>query len=340
MKKRKSPEWFNFSLLVSKYYLEYFRYFITLNPAYPKDLRETLFPLFLEIYGSHRSGEYEAYTKDCFYQAVHLVREENDWFYFNVKQDLKAEDGEMLEKKCVAFCEAFRSFLEKYRLYNSGFSEVSNHALAHVIYFAVFIGEPNVINAGGMLQSSYPEDLLEKLWSKFPKDEWVRLFEKKLKYVLQSEELSGIDLQLLEEYKREQHVPRYLPPAENFQFFPPYDNLLGSFAEYEEKAVGAFRDHIRAYLKELKEELANHGIKRYKAEDPSQIHRLVIWNQHDFEHLWEVIEHIPEFSRVDVRNDRQVRSAVDTLRKSFTKLERFNLPVRPFGKKRKNSDRK
>ena len=117
-------EWATFSVQVNKYYIEYFRYFIEINQNYLKDLENTLFPLFIEIYGTHQPAEKVVFAKDCFYQAVNLV-EKNDYaFYVYLMFESVIKDAELLKQKCREFGSKFRSFLEKYHLYNEGFSDV------------------------------------------------------------------------------------------------------------------------------------------------------------------------------------------------------------------------
>ena len=217
----------------------------------------------------------------------------------------------------------------------------SNHALADVVYFAIFIGKPFVLNTGGHIGSQYPENMLEELWQKYSEEEWIKALELKIRWQSNSEEpFDSITQRVIDRYKENIHPPRFLPPAETFQFFPFYDILFCSFEDYEKVAVNAYRKHIKAYLDEIKCALQKHGFKRMKTEDYKQIHRLVIWNQHEFKYLWEIIPYIPEFEKVDTNNERQVKSVVDVLRKSFQKFEELNLPVRPYGNKRKNNNSK
>ena len=55
----------------------------------------------------------------------------------------------------------------------------------------------------------------------------------------------------------------------------------------------------------------------------------------DFENLWEIVPHVDDLGQIDMKNDGQVKSAVDRLRKAFKLFESFDLPVRAWKKKRK-----
>ncbi|HQU85613.1 MAG TPA: hypothetical protein PKY59_20935 [Pyrinomonadaceae bacterium] len=336
MKNQVKLEWSNFGIQVTRYYTEYFRHFITLNPSYIEDLKNILFPLFLEIYECHQNFEEVTLGKHCFYQAVNLVNKDIFAFHIYARHSADIRKDEHHFENCCKFVKEFLSFLKKYHLYNEGFSDVANHALASIVYYAVFKGEPYALNYAQTVTPSYPKALLEEMWGKRQKADWVKFIEKKiLSNYPANAEIDEHDQNIIDRYKQNIEIPRILPPAESFQFYPPYDLFL-SFKEYEENAVEAYRKHILSYLEEVKTKLKKHGIKRFKRDDYSQIKRLVIWNQHNFEKLWEILPYIPEFENIDPNNEIQVKTAVDVLRKSFKKYESFNLPVRPYGKKRKN----
>jgi len=330
-------EWSNFEIQVARYYSEYFEHFITLNPSYIDDLKNILFPLFLEIYECHQKFEDVTFGNHCFHQAVNLVDKNVYAFHLHLRYSPDIRKNEYHFENCCKFANEFLSFLKKYHLYNENFTEVANHSLASIVYYAVFTGEPYVLNYPQTVSVIYPNALLEEIWGKQQKEDWIRHIEKKFQSQYPANaEIDERDQNFINRYKQNIQIPRILPPAENFQFYPPYDLFL-SFKEYEQTAVEAYRKHILSYLEEIKTKLKKHGIKRYKRDDYSQIKRLVIWNQYDFEKLWEILPYIPEFEHIDLKNDEiQVKSAVDVLRKTFKKYESFNLPVRPYGKKRKN----
>ena len=82
------------------------------------------------------------------------------------------------------------------------------------------------------------------------------------------------------------------------------------------------------------------GFKRKHVDNYNKTEWLFILNKYKFEYLWEILEHIPEFNKIILNNKIQVESATDRLRQAFKKCEKFGLPVRSFGKNRKNSKKK
>ncbi|NNE98006.1 MAG: hypothetical protein HKN25_03190 [Pyrinomonadaceae bacterium] len=332
----KTPhKWSRFEVEVSTYYINYFYHFVKLNPHYQIDLEETLFPPFLEIRESH----FEAIVGiDYFYEAATLVRGDDHAFYVNFIFDSVIEDREVLKRKCFEFASKFRTFLRKYHLFNEGYSDVSNNALANVVLTAVFIGKSNILNSGGLLSTSYPNDLLTELWKTRSQTEWLEAHEKKFN------DLGVPDM--LAKYKskrrlpflppsKKYRLPRFLPSAEKFQFFPPYDISM-DMEDYKKAAVDAYRKHLDSYFDEIRDSLKRHGFTRYKQRDHALINRLVIWNSLECKYIWEAISSIPEFENVDVNDQRQRKSTEGKIIKSFREFESLNLPIRPYGNKRKN----
>jgi hypothetical protein len=109
---------------------------------------------------------------------------------------------------------------------------------------------------------------------------------------------------------------------------------------YEKMAIEAYARHIRSHLNEIKTALKKHGFKRNNADDYSRTEWLVIWNKHKVEFLWEILPYIPDFQDVNANNEGESRKAENSLEKAFKKFEKFELPIRPFGRKRKNSKQK
>jgi hypothetical protein len=127
---------------------------------------------------------------------------------------------------------------------------------------------------------------------------------------------------------RETNIPLPNP----FTYEEPY-LIYDSFKHYEERAVEAYRLHLRNYLDAVQKSLKNHGYKNKQGNTYSfeGLQRLVYWNFSNFVCLWEVIQRIPEFEKVDVNNLKKRKEKVGILRKSFKEFERFDLPVRPYG---------
>lgn len=345
MAERTPKQWSRFEMQVTRYYVAYFWHFIKLNPNYPQDLENTLFQPFLEIYGTH--PEYHPQI-NYFYEAAHLVKgNKYGAFYTSAMLDSIIKDQKLLLEKCSDFGVKFRDFLKKYHLYNEDFSEVSNNGLAEIVLTAVYLGNPKICNAGGFLPSNYPNDLLQELWETRPQSEWIEQLEKKIgDYSTAEVELNEYQLRVLNDYKDNIHPPKFLPPAQNFQFLPPFDISIDA-ETYEEEAVKAYRTHIRSYLNKIVIALKKHGFKQYKTDDYDQINRLVIWNSLNCDYLWESIQPIAEYEedffidkktkeKLDLNNPAHRKKAEDKLRKAFEDFEKLNLPVRPFGTKRKN----
>jgi hypothetical protein len=123
-----------------------------------------------------------------------------------------------------------------------------------------------------------------------------------------------------------------IPLPNPFVFDEPF-SLLGDFKNYEKRAIKAFRQYLHQYFAIVKKSFKKHGHKTLRGDeyDYQQVQRLVIWNISDFECLWEVIQHIPEFYDVDVNEDTETYKCEEKLRKSFKKYEKYDLPVRPYG---------
>ena len=127
-----------------------------------------------------------------------------------------------------------------------------------------------------------------------------------------------------------------IPPPKPFLYEEPYW-IYHSFEKYEKEAIEAYREHLHSYFKIIEESFKKYGYKRPQGNSIKyeRLKWLVLWNNSVFDYLWEIIQHIPEFYKVDINNLSQKEQTEDKLRKAFKGFERLDLPVRPFGIKRK-----
>lgn len=343
MTKKKSKQWKRFEVEVARYYLKYFWHFIDQNPNYPKDLEDTLFPPYLELFGTHQKTDFIT-SRACFHTAAAILKENYYSLYTDVlfvkRNDLNwsmydeeiINEREQIIQKGRDFAGVFINFLKKYSLFNKDYSDIANNALAHWVLFAVYSGKPEILNTPDLMPSQYPAELLNKLWEKRPQSEWSEALEKKITF--QGETDYHIE-RFLNAYKENIHPPFFLPPADKFQFFPPYDFAF-LMEDYEQAAIEAYRKHIKSYLEEIRQAFEEHGLQQEKKSDYDLVSRLVVWNGLNCKYLWEAIPYIPEFKNIKMTDTKAVDSISATIRKSFKTFESFNLPVRPYGHNRKN----
>lgn len=103
--------------------------------------------------------------------------------------------------------------------------------------------------------------------------------------------------------------------------------------DFEKAAKAAFENHLRDYIKRTAKQAKAGGYKLATGKiDLDAVKWLVLWNKYEFEYLAGIIQPIRDYCDVNV--------SVDTVRKAFKKFEKLDLPVRPFGKNRKNLTRK
>ena len=218
------------------------------------------------------------------------------------------------------FQQSFDTILKKYHLEKSW--------LAQIVFEAIWCGTGSL-----RLPSSFSEgldiSLLKDIKNKLAEQEKSRRSANRGVPSL-TEDTNENDDELLG-FPMIQTFPRLLP----FQFsekFGIYDNP----AEYQKKAVEEYRHYLDNYFEIIKECLKKDGYKLSRGDnyDLQSIKRLVYWNNSNFEYLWEVIPSIPEFEKVEMKNEKQVKSIEDRLRKSFEDYAKLDLPVRPYGKKR------
>lgn len=99
--------------------------------------------------------------------------------------------------------------------------------------------------------------------------------------------------------------------------------------DFEKAAKAAFENHLRDYIKGTAKQAKADGYKLATGKiDLDAVKWLVLWNKYEFEYLADILQPISDYCDVNVTSD--------TVRKAFRKFEKLDLPVRPFGKNRKN----
>lgn len=138
-------------------------------------------------------------------------------------------------------------------------------------------------------------------------------------------------------YGDDVEIPQFgensIPNTKPFTYKEPY-SIYSSFKNYEQKAVEAYRQHINDYLIAIKDSFKKHGYAEHRGDafDYDQVQRLVYWNISNFVYLWEIVESIPEFHEVNIKNESEVNSATNRLISTFELCKKFDLPVRPYGR--------
>ncbi len=304
---------------IQKYQYKYYKFFLEITPKFKLEIEEKLFPLYLEIFGSHRqlsSFSYEDVV-DAYLLACDIINGLGGQFNLNAKMGGIISDASKLARKCEQFKKELLRILKKYKLSNPKYSDVANNWLAARVYCAVCLGDASVNVSSGVVTPGYPEELLNDLWKGYDESEWIQATEKRYRAI-------GISDERIEKYKENPFRPLLLPPAKPFQFFE-FD-VRYDVDVYEKAAIEAYVSHFRAYLKEIKSALKKHGFKRYKPDEYNRVHWLVLWNKSDVLFLTDVVDSIKDYC--DVKRS----FSSDNIETAFKEFKELNLPIRPYGK--------
>jgi len=325
------------------YKSHYCGFFSANNPEFSNRIQKDLFPIFQDIFGEHRTNPalaefevpilaYPILEKDCesFCQSIQVLKQNSKLSF------------EELEKKGIRFINNFHKILEEFKLFDENYGYETNEWLCYALFFTVYSGS---IYLRPMPTSPYPlfsQEMLVELWEMFPLD--FRNLVKNRAYLRHKKTGSAKFNKVLDSHfqswetlKDTPFFPMHLPNF--FLMFDSYD-VFEDLQDYEKRATKFFNDALQAYLKIIQHTLKKHGYRPNKSDNYSQIEWLVIWNKYQVEYLWEIIPYIPEFSKVDPSNKIEAVNTSDKLRQAFKKCGNFGLPVRPFGKKRKNKTQK
>lgn len=243
--------------------------------------------------------------------AIHYLRDQyqrsdSDYRYFSEIEKQKMD-------KLTGFQKAFDSLLNDFYL--------DKPWLAFSVFIAIWSGTGKLlINAPETIDEKIEKEITEELEQLLGKVEIEESNKLKLKHPLVGIS-DGYD------------YSGYSIPLNNPFTYEEEFKLWMSIENYEEAAISQYRQHLHEYFRIIRKVLKNRGHKETRGDshDYENLQRLVYWNKSAYEFIWEVIQDIPEFSKVRLDNKRQVDSTVDKLRKSFNKYQEFDLPVRPFG---------
>ncbi len=200
------------------------------------------------------------------------------------------------------FQKSFADLLEKHQL--------EKDWLASIVFQAIWDGTGQLqyySSYGENLPSELIEDIKKKLEEEKPfwkkKDFWEKEDSNEITGLIPT----GIALQNL------------IPHPDAFQYQESL-SLFFSFEEYEEKAIEAYRQHLKRYFTIIHQSLKEHGYKsgRGKPHDYTRVKWLVWWNVKK----WCKDKILDELAKDEIYLD------LSTIDKAFRKFKHYELPVR------------
>lgn len=322
------------------YQFHFLNHFTKYNPESIREMETDLFPLHLDIFGRHEKTT-PTLSEHNLMLAVAIAQRDYGLFFVQVQGKLKivydvvSQAGfseENLRIKTDTLLDKINSIIKRHNLFFGSDDEDIPLWLTHSMLCQVEAGIPYLITPGRQI-FALPPKMLEELWRELPEVEQVLLMRAQETYYRQEGILKLYEHQLKSLDNFMKTFPfKTLPPAPMFGF-REY-NIFEDMENYEKMAVKAFKEHIKSYTKRMNNTL-NECFKRNNTDDYSQTEWLVIWNKHKVKYLWEIFPHITDFEKVNLKNTSAKKTAEDRLRKAFNKFEKYDLPVRPFGRKRK-----
>ncbi|MDQ3633251.1 MAG: hypothetical protein M3405_01910 [Acidobacteriota bacterium] len=340
------PKW-KFPLVEAFIYQENFlHYFIKHNPGFWKDVKN-IYQFHFDIFGRHeqmtpRLSEHNwmltpAISEKDYLFFSNLIETKLRVFNYDVinqndfsKEKLKVKTDILLNK--------ITDIIERYNLFFGSYHNTFESLwIFHLLICQIETGANQFGLPMRHLAYELPIEMLKGLYRELPELDQNLLVENQKNYYIN-----------IGDFQDKKHwFENFDTYIENFPFktLPQpamFDvrefNIYEDIKEYEKLAIKAFTEHIKQYTKRMSDALNEYGFKQNQKDDYSQTEWLAIWNKHGFTYLWEIFPYIEDFQNIDSNNKRQKISAEDRLRKAFNKFETFDLPVRPFGKKRKNSE--
>jgi hypothetical protein len=310
-------------------------YFNEIFPDFGKEIKNELFPLYLKIFGKPLEKEYARAISTISPQSYFLLKRDYESLSFEVEFRSKQSEtsNALIKTNCRNFIDKSHEILNKYRLISDKYDFAANRWLIHSFYCSVATGKSVLIKETDTIYVDFSKELMADLWKDLPKNQKDKVLEETAQYFKKEtllperyEESYGQFLENWETYFDSFLSPKFLPPPISFDF-ESYD-LWEDLKQYEERAVEAYREHLKKYLQTIQEALKKHDFKRNKKEDYEQVKWLILWNKYDFEELADMVPVISDYCKINV--------SYDAVRKAFNKLKKYNLPIRPYGKKRKN----
>lgn len=329
------------------YQFHFLNHFSQHTPEFINEMKNDLFPLYLDIFGRHE--ETTPLLSEHNWMLAVAVAEKNHLLFamkvqskLNFVYEASNQQGfpeETLKNKTDILLDKIIDIIKRHNLFFGGDDENTPLWLAHSVLCQVEAGTPYLIIPLTKIVYELPFQMLEDLWRELPELEQTLIMKNQESYFKEMGDFHFFkhyfeSLDIFMKTYPFKTLPQ--PMMFDFRAYSIYEDV----ENYEKAAVKAFKEHIKNYTRRMSNALDENGFKRNKTDDYSQTEWLVIWNKHKVEYLWEIIPHIPEFSEVKLSDEIQIKSITDRLRKAFIKFKKFGLPIRPFGKKRKNSKQK
>jgi hypothetical protein len=318
------------------------------NPEFVRELVDDLFPLHLDIFGKHEKTT-PLLSEYNWLLTPGIAGKDYFWFFCAVETKLKVFNYEVtnqetfssenLRIKTDILLDKIISVIERYNLFFGNANEYIDQWLIHWLLCQIEAGTPSLMSPIKQIVFELPFKMLEGLWRELPELEQTLIMKNtETKFKAQGlfrhhkHHFESLDVFM-------KTFPfKHLPPPMMFDF--RHYNIYEDMENYEKMAVKAFKEHIKNYTRRITNAFNENGFKRNNTDDYSRTEWLVIWNKHKVEFLWEILPYIPDFQDVNANNEDESRKAENSLEKAFKKFEKFELPIRPFGRKRKNSKQK
>jgi hypothetical protein len=313
---------------------KYCFYFNEIYPHFGNEIEKEIFPLYLKLFGNHRklnSAVFGMVAPDSY----HILKKDYRAFSLSASLHKSNYSDVSLESDCIEFIDKAHEILNKYRIISDNYEFWANRWLIHSFYYAIASGTPKLLMYPHLIYPNYSKDLMTELWEDLPINQKNKILEETIHRFKRDDEEDYSEfhekhLENWDVYFNSDYSPLFLPPPFSFDF-ESFD-IWQDLKQYEERAIAAYREHIKSYLENIQKVLKKHGFKRNKKEDYEQLKWLILWNKYDFQELSDIISVISDYYGIYV--------SYDAVRKAFNKLKRYNLPVRPFGRNRKNLPQK
>ncbi len=317
-------------------------YFIKNNPDFVEEVKSSLIPLYLEIFGKYI--ELTGFLLEMNWTlSTAVIQTDYELFAIQIKSLLEVElekqpqTTDDFKNKCD---QLLNKILEVALCHNLFFetSEISiKQWLIHTLLGQIESGKADWMIPEYPPAPKVPLGALKEIWQAFPVLQQIYLMKLHQELITNSYSSKENISNLTEIGHHFESIDNYFnSPYFNLNIPPPIFQSRGfnfddDFEEYQKEVVKSYQRHLKLYFKNIKFILKKHGFKEFKRDYYEQVEWLVIWNKKQYAFLWEVIPDIPEFQDVDVNNDLKRDKAVNKISKAFKKFRTFELPIRPYG---------
>ena len=316
-------------------------YFINNNPDFVEEVKSSLMPLYLEIFGKHIAlTDFEVSNNWGLSTAV--IETDYKLFAIQIKSLLEVE----LEKQPQTTddfknkCDQLLNKILEVALCHKLFFETSEISikqwLIHTLLGQIESGKTDWMIPEYPPVPKVPLGALKEIWQTFPMLQQIYLMKLHQELITNSYSSKENISNLTEIEHHFESIDNYFnSPFFNPNIPPPIFQSRGfnfddDFEEYQKEVVKSYQKHLKLYFKNIKFILKKYDFKEFKRDYYEQVEWLVIWNKTEFPFLWEIIQHIPEFKNTDVKNEKEWKPVVDRIRKAFKKFKHFGLPIRSY----------